>query len=44
MEVRLGEEIDRGQPILLVHAESTGELSYALDYAARAGDFVEIEP
>ncbi len=43
MEVRLGDEIDRGQPLLHVHAETTGELAYALDYAARAGDIVEVE-
>lgn len=44
MEVRLGEEIDKGQPLLYVHAETAGELAYALDYAARAGDIFEIEP
>ncbi|MGQ4274194.1 thymidine phosphorylase family protein [Terrihabitans sp. B22-R8] len=44
MEVRLGDEIDRGQPLLHVHAETPGELAYALDYAAQAGDMIEIEP
>ncbi len=44
MEVRLGDEIDRGQPLLHVHAETSGELAYALDYAAQAGDMIEIEP
>lgn len=44
METRLGEEVDRGQPLLHVHAETTGELAYALDYAMRAGDIVEVEP
>lgn len=43
MEVRLGDEIDRGQPLLHVHAETTGELAYALDYAAGAGDIIEVE-
>ena len=43
MEVRLGDEIDRGQPLLHVHAETTGELAYALDYATRAGDIVEVK-
>lgn len=43
MAVRLGDEIDRGQPLLHVHAETTGELAYALDYLARAGDIVEVE-
>jgi len=44
MEVRLGDEIGRGQPLLHVHAETKGQLAYALDYAARAGDIIEIEP
>ncbi len=43
MAVRLGDEIDRGQPLLHVHAETSGELAYALDYAARAGDIIGIE-
>jgi thymidine phosphorylase len=43
MDVRLGDEIDRGQPLLHVHAETTGELAYALEYVARAGDIVEVE-
>ena len=44
MEVRLGATIDRGQPLLYVHAETASELSYALDYASRAGDIVKVEP
>ena len=44
MEVRLGEEIERGQPLLHVHAETPGELAYALDYAAKAGHMIEVEP
>lgn len=44
MEVRLGDEVDRGQPLFHVHAETPGELAYALDYAARAGDIVMVEP
>jgi len=43
MEVRLGEEIDRGQPVMHVHSETSGELAYALEYAARSGDIVEVE-
>lgn len=44
MGVRLGDEIDRGQPLLHIHAETPGELAYALDYAAQAGDVIEVEP
>lgn len=44
MEVRLGDEVDRGQSLFHVHAETPGELAYALDYAAHAGDIVMVEP
>ena len=43
MHVRLGAEVAAGQPLLTVHAESAGELAYALDYAASHGDMIEIE-
>lgn len=43
MQIKLGEEIDEGQPFLLIHSETSGELAYALEYAARAGDIIEIE-
>lgn len=41
--VRLGTEVAAGQPLLTVHAETAGELAYALDYAASHGDMIEIE-
>ena len=44
MKARLGEDVDRGQPLMEVHAASAAELAYALDYAARAGDIVLVEP
>jgi thymidine phosphorylase len=43
LEVRLGDEVDNGQPMLHVHAETSGELAYALDYAARSLDIIEVE-
>ncbi len=43
MQVRLGSEVAAGQPLLTVHAETAGELAYALDYAASHGDMIEIE-
>lgn len=43
MQVRLGTEVSAGQPLLTVHAETAGELAYALDYAASHGDMIEIE-
>ena len=44
MEVRLGQIVERGQPLLHVHAETAGELAYALEYAVTAGDIVRVEP
>lgn len=43
LHVRLGEEVTAGEPLLAVHADTQGELSYALDYAAANPDFIEIE-
>ena len=44
MDVRLGDEIDKGEPMLHVHAGTGAELAYALEYAARSGDIVQVEP
>jgi thymidine phosphorylase len=44
LEVRLGDEVRAGQPLLLLHAETPGELSYARDYAEGAGSILLIEP
>jgi thymidine phosphorylase len=41
--VRLGDEVAAGDPLLTVHAETPGELTYALDYAAANRDLLEIE-
>ena len=43
LATRLGDEVAAGQLIVLVHAESEGELAYALDYAAVHPDLIEIE-
>lgn len=42
--VRLGDEVTAGQAILEVHADSAGEMAYAMDYAARNPDLIGIEP
>lgn len=42
MEVRLGDEVDNDQPMLHVHAETSGELAYALEYAARSPDIIKV--
>jgi thymidine phosphorylase len=43
LEARLGDEVGAGQPVLTLHAESEGELAYALDYAAAHPDLMEIQ-
>ena len=43
MEVNLGSIVEKGQPLLHLHAETTGELAYALDYVAHSGDIVQLE-
>lgn len=43
LRARLGEEVAAGEPLLTIHAETSGELSYALDYAAANSDLIEIE-
>lgn len=44
MHVRLGDEIQAGQPLMSIHAESPGELDYALDYAITNTDMFDVEP
>lgn len=43
LRARLGEEISRGQPWLFLHAQTRGEMAYALEYARHAGDIITIE-
>jgi thymidine phosphorylase len=43
MHARLGDERRAGDPLCTVHAETRGELEYALDYAATHRDIVEVE-
>lgn len=43
LQVRLGEDVARGQPLFFLHAQTPGELAYALDYARLAGDIVRVE-
>ena len=35
VEVRVGDTVARGQPLFTLHAQSPGELAYALEYVAR---------
>ena len=42
LHVRLGDHIAVGQPLFTLHAESPGELDYALAYAQRPPDLIAI--
>ena len=42
--VRIGDRIDAGEPLLQVHAQSPGELEYALEYATAHPDIFAITP
>jgi thymidine phosphorylase len=41
--VRLEDSVAAGQPLCLIHAETDGELSYALNYAMSAGELFMIK-
>lgn len=43
LHTRLGQRVDRGAPLYTVHSEAPGELDYALSYAARHPDIVQLE-
>ena len=43
LHVRVGDAVERGQPLFTVHAESKGELDYALEYLARQENIVVLE-
>ena len=40
----LGDVVDKGEPLLTLHAETSGALQYALDYHARHRQVIEVEP
>nr|WP_208404759.1 thymidine phosphorylase family protein [Sphingobium vermicomposti] len=44
LHVVLGDEIIAGQPLLTLHAQSQGEMAYALTYAAANRDMLTIAP
>lgn len=43
LHVRLGDEIEAGEPLVTIHAEADGELAYALEFAAANPDYVGLE-
>lgn len=42
--VHLGDQVERGAPLMTLHAETSGALQYALDYHARHRQVIEVEP
>ena len=44
LHVRVGDAVERGQPLFTVHAEAQGELAYALEYLAKQEGIVALEP
>lgn len=44
LHVRLGEPVQRGQPLFTLHSETRGELAYALDYVIPRPGIIQIEP
>jgi len=43
LHVRLGSHVDKGQPLVTIHAEAPGDLDYALHYARANYDIVGLE-
>jgi thymidine phosphorylase len=42
LHVRLGDTVVAGSPLVTIHAESHGEMAYALEYLAANDDMIEI--
>lgn len=42
LHVRCGDFVERGEPLFTLHAESPGELAYALDYATQQSDIIHV--
>ena len=44
LDVAVGDSVELGQPLCWVHADTVGELHYALEYAARNPDIFDLDP
>lgn len=42
LHAHAGNQVERGEPLMTVHAETNGELQYALDYHARHPGMIEV--
>lgn len=43
LKVRVGERVEKGEPLFTLHAQSRGELEYALEYIAREHGIIAID-
>lgn len=43
LQLRLGDVVSQGQTLMELHAQTPGEMAYALQYAVDAGPIVHIE-
>jgi thymidine phosphorylase len=43
VHARLGDRVERGSPLLTIHAETPGELDYALEYVSRSDGTMRVE-
>jgi len=43
LHAKVGAAVDAGAPLFIVHAELSGELEYALDYARSQSGIVQVE-
>ena len=42
LHVHIGDPVERGQPLYTIHAETRGELDYAIEYAGSNGDIIAL--
>jgi thymidine phosphorylase len=43
LHVRLGDRVERGQPLLTLHADRESEIAYAMDYARSVANGIRVE-
>ena len=44
LHAKLGDRVERGQPLMTLHGESPGELEYALDFAKANPGVLRVSP
>ena len=43
LHARVGNRVEAGQPLFILHAEAKGELEYAMTYAMGGGEIIALE-